>query len=482
MPNRQIALADILRSLPQSYRWIHPSVDSLAESIEITHLSHDHRESAPGSLHFCIRGQHFDGHDFAHEAVNNGALAIVCAYQIDGLPVPQIVVDNVREAMAHAAVAFYGNPSQSLAVVGITGTNGKTTTSHMLGDLVAALDQRVAVYGTLTGQRTTPESIVFQRRLAEAVASRLDVVVVEVTSHSLVQHRTDGTRFRVAAFTNLGHDHLDFHESMDDYFAAKARLFTPAMSERCVVDVSTSWGQKLAAMISPDRLVAVDTAEVPVTGVGPSGATITWRGHEVRLLVAPRFARSNAIMAAEIAVAVGHEPERVAAALSSVSGVRGRFELIDLGQPFSVLVDFAHTPDAIGALLAGAREVFGDAPITLVFGCGGERDAEKRRPMGAIASELADRVVLTSDNPRREDPEAIIDDILDGVPSEARERVVVEVDRAKAIGLAIRTAEDGSVVLVAGKGHEQFQDTGGRRVPFQDHEVARVEIERRGDG
>ena len=230
MPVGEVPLSTILRNLSAAYRWVHPSVDSLAESIQITRLTHDHRDASPGSLHFCIRGSTYDGHDFAHDAVNNGALAVVCAYHLDGLPVPQIIVDNVRASMAQAAVTFFGQPSRSVKVVGITGTHGKTTTSTMLRGLLTALGQPTSVHGTLTGQLTTPESIVFQSRLSDARAAGSDVFVTEVTSHALVQHRVDGAMFRVAAFTNLDSEHLDFHKTMEQYFAAKARLFAPAMS------------------------------------------------------------------------------------------------------------------------------------------------------------------------------------------------------------------------------------------------------------
>jgi UDP-N-acetylmuramoyl-L-alanyl-D-glutamate--2,6-diaminopimelate ligase len=475
VPDVALPLRDLLNSLRLDYRWIHAPGEPDAASIEITHLSHENGDAQPGGLHFCIRGSSYDGHDYAQDAVGAGAVALVCAYHVENLPVPQLLVDNVRRAMAQIACSFYSHPSEKLNVVGITGTNGKTSTAYMVRDILRCLGVAALTYGTLSGQRTTPEAIVFQRRLAEAVATKVDTVVTEVTSHSLVQHRVGGTTFEIAAFTNLSQDHLDYHKTMEAYFTAKSKLFEESVSRRCVVNVSTEWGARLASMIDPARLHSFDPQEVAVSSLSPRGADIVWRGYPVHLPVSPRFLVDNAVMAAEIAVALDHEPAKIATCLEHIAGVRGRYELIDVGQPFVAIIDFGHTPDAIEAVLRNTREIYPDSNITIVFGCGGDRDRDKRRLMGAIAASMADRVVLTSDNPRSESAVDILEEIREGIPAESRSDVNIVPERAAGIALAIDVIREGDVVVVAGKGHEQYQEIDGKRYPFQDHQVVRAE-------
>lgn len=475
-------LRELLDALPLDYRWVHVPGAPDASSIQVTSLSQHHENAEPGGLHFCIRGADYDGHLYAREAVSAGVLALVCAYRVDDLPVPQILVDNVREAMAHIACAFYSHPSRKIKVVGITGTNGKSSTASMLENILKSLGVSVITYGTFTGRYTTPESLLFQRRLAGAVAADVDTVVTEVTSHSLVQHRVDGTTFRIAAFTNLTPDHLDYHKTMEAYFRAKSQLFDPEVSRSCVIDVSTEWGARLAASIESSRRQAFDPRETTVERISRQGASIRWRGHSAQLPVTPRFYLNNAIMAAEIALALGHEAGDIAESLRNLRGVRGRYEVIDIGQPFAAVVDFAHTPDTIRRLLKDTRELYPRARLAIVFGCAGDQDPdreryrENRERMGDIAATLADRVILTSDNPRSEDPETIIREIFSGVPRELHDKVTVAPDRAEAITSAVQDACAGDVILVAGKGHEQFQEIQGRRYPFQDQQVLRAEI------
>ena len=469
-------LRELLDSIPLDYRWVHVPGAPDASSIQITNLSQHHEAAEPGGLHFCIRGAVYNGHRYAREAVSAGALALVCAYRIEDLPVPQIVVDNVREAMAHITCSFYSYPSRRLNVVGITGTSGKSSTAAMLENVLRGLGDSVINYGTFTGRHTTPESLLFQRRLAGAVAADIDTVVTEVTSHSLVQHRVDGTTFRIAAFTNLTPEHLDYHKTMEAYFRAKSHLFDPAMSKSCVIDVSTEWGARLASSVDPSRLHAFGSRDVTVDRLSPQGAHIRWRGHSAYLPVTPRFYLNNAIMAAEIALALGHEASEVADSLRNVRGVRGRYEVIDIGQPFAAIVDYAHTPDTINCVLKDTRELYPQANLVIVFGCGGDRDRKNRAPMGKDAASLAERVVLTSDNPRREEPESIINEIYSGVPKELRDTVTIVPDRAKAIAVAVQDARAGDVVLVVGKGHEQYQEIGDSRYPFQDQQVLRAEL------
>jgi UDP-N-acetylmuramoyl-L-alanyl-D-glutamate--2,6-diaminopimelate ligase len=469
-------LRELLDSIPLDYRWVHVPGAPDASSIQITNLSQHHELAEPGGLHFCIRGAAHDGHRYAREAVSAGALALVCAYRIEDLPVPQILVDNVREAMAHVACAFYSHPSRRLNVVGITGTSGKSSTAGMLEDILRSLGVSVINYGTFSGRRTTPESLLFQRRLAGAATADINTVVTEVTSHSLMQHRVDGTTFRIAAFTNLTPEHLDYHKTMEAYFRAKSQLFDSAMSESCVIDVSTEWGVRLASSIGPSRLHAFDPRDITVDRLSPQGAHIRWRGYSTHLPVIPRFYLNNAIVAAEIALGLGHEASEIAASLRDVRGVRGRYEVIDVGQPFAGVVDYAHTPEEIDRVLKDTRELYPEANLVIVFGCGGDRSREKRAPMGKIAALLADRVVLTSDNPRSEDPASIIDEIYSGVPEELQHTVTVVPDRAKAIAVAVQDARPGDVILIVGKGHEQYQEIGDRRYPFQDQQVLRAEL------
>lgn len=471
-------LRDLLDSMPMDYRWVHVPGAPDASSIQITNLSQHHGDAEPGGLHFCVRGGVDDGHGYAREAVSAGALALVCAYRVEDLPVPQILVDNVREAMAHIACAFYSYPSRRLNVVGITGTSGKSSTAAMLENILRSLGGSVFTYGTFTGRHTTPGALLFQRRLAGAVAADIDTVVTEVTSHSLVQHRVDGTIFRIAAFTNLSPEHLDYHKTMEAYFRAKSQLFDSAMSKSCVIDVSSEWGVRLASSVDSSRLHVFDSRDITVNHLSPQGANVRWRGHSAYLPVTPRFYLNNAIMAAEIALALGHEASDVAASLHNVRGVRGRYEVIDEGQPFAAVIDFAHTADALERVLRDTREVYSQANLTVVFGCGGDRNREKRAPMGAIAASLADHVILTSDNPRNEEPVSIINTIYSGVPEESRDKVTAIPDRAKAISAAVQDARARDVILITGKGHEQYQEIGGRRYPFQDQQVLRAELVR----
>jgi UDP-N-acetylmuramoyl-L-alanyl-D-glutamate--2,6-diaminopimelate ligase len=377
--------------------------------------------------------------------------------------------------MGPVAAVVAGEPSRQLAVLGVTGTNGKTTVVHLLASILEAAGWPARVIGTLTGARTTPEAPELQASLAEARSEGVQAVAMEVSSHALDLHRVDGTWFTVAAFTNLSPDHLDHHGTMEAYFTAKARLFTPAFTDRAVVCTDDAHGQLL-----------VDSAVVPTTAVGlgdagdlvlaPDGSRFRWRGVDVVLPLVGRFNVRNALVAAEVAAAAGVDPTTVARGLAQAPPVPGRLEPIDAGQPFAVVVDYAHTPDGLDQVIGALREV-GRGRLTVVFGCGGDRDPGKRPLMGAAAS-AADRVVLTSDNPRSEDPGAIIEAVLPGIPSSTD--LVVEPDRRAAIAAALEGAGPGDVVLVAGKGHETTQTVGDLVLPFDDREVARELLRARG--
>ena len=440
----------------------------------LTDVEHDSRAVGEGALFACISGSEHDGHDHAPAAVAAGAVALLVERRLD-LPVPQILVADVRRALGPAAAAVYGDPSSAIPVIGVTGTNGKTTTVRLIGDLLAVLGRRTTEIGTLTGVRTTPEAPELQRAFAAARADGIDAIAMEVSSHALHQHRVDGTRFRVSVFTNLGIDHLDYHGDLASYEAAKARLFTAELTDRAIVSTDTPAGARIAETAGVP-VVPVDTTAREAAMTGPTGSRFRWRGHDVALPLAGPFNVTNAVLAAEAVAALDIPEADVADALGRVRGVPGRFETIDEGQAFTVVVDYAHTPDGLEAVLAAAREIT-DRTLTVVFGAGGDRDREKRPAMGEVTRRLADRVVVTSDNPRGEAPEAIISGIVSGMDGTPE---LVEPDRRRAIRHAIAGARDGDVVLIAGKGHETTQTIADEVLDFDDRVVAREELRRLG--
>ena len=452
----------------------------------VSGVEFDSRRVASGALFCCVPGERTDGHAHAAEAVSRGAASLLCDHFLD-LAVTQVRVPShaVRPAMASVAAAFYGHPARSLETVGVTGTNGKTTVTQLVRAILETAGRPTGVIGTLGGTRTTPEAPDLQRRLAELVSEGRRAVAMEVSSHALDQHRVDGMVFDVAAFTNLSRDHLDFHGTMDAYFEAKASLFTPERSRTAVVFADDPWGARLVERIGADRLVAVRSDEASAVALGAGSTTFTWRGRQVALPMSGRFNVDNALVAAAVALALGVEEDDVATGLTSAHAVPGRMELVGDGGPVAVFVDYAHTPVGLDVALTALRAVAGGGRVVCVFGCGGDRDRGKRPEMGAVASALADVVVVTSDNPRSEDPSAIIDQVLsgmtprtvDGVTTGAT--VTVEPDRAAAIRQAIRGAAPGDVVLVAGKGHETTQTVGGTTVPFDDREEAAAALAER---
>ncbi len=453
-------------------------------AVEVTGVEHDSRRVAPGSLFCCLVGKQADGHDHAAEAVERGAVGLVREHDIGPLPreVVQVRVapGTGRAAMAHLAAAFYGHPATSLLTAGVTGTNGKTTVTHLLGAALEHAGHPTTVIGTLTGVRTTPESTDLQRAFATLRDAHprtpRPAVAMEVSSHALVQARVDAVRFDVAVFTNLSHDHIDFHGSMEAYFEAKAMLFEVDRAKVAVVDADDPWGRRILERVRIPAVACTSTGVADVVlGVGSSA--FTWRGERVVVPLTGLVNVTNAQLAAEAAVALGVTPAVVAEGLSAARPVPGRMEVVDTGTlGFSVLVDYAHTPAALEAALAEARRVAaaGGGRTIVVFGCGGDRDSLKRPLMGAAAARSADLVVVTSDNPRHEDPAAIIGEVLGGIDGlePAGADPVVEPDRRLAIEAAIERARPGDVVLVAGKGHETVQEVGERRLPFDDRAVA----------
>lgn len=448
-----------------------------ADRAAVSSITLDSRAVEPGALFCCVRGEHADGHDYAPAAAEAGAVALLAEREVAVAVAAQAIVDDTRRAIGPLAAVFHGDPSRHLEVVGVTGTGGKTTTTHLLGAILDAAGRPAGLIGTLTGVRTTPEAPELQARLAAFLAEGKRAVAMEVSSHALAMHRVDGAWFTVAVFTNLSRDHLDFHRSMDDYFAAKARLFTPEMSGRAVVNLDDPRGRLLAdAALVPT--VGYSMADATDIVVGARESRFRWRGADMRVPLGGRFNISNAIAAATAVAELGIDAAAIAAGLDAARPVAGRFELVDAGQPFPVVVDYSHKPDALVQVLASAREVAApDGRVVVVFGAGGDRDRSKRPEMGAVAAELAELVVVTSDNPRSEDPDAIIAEILTGIPDTAARtadgRLAVEPDRRAAIALAVGAARPGDVVVIAGKGHETSQTIGDRVLPFDDREVAR---------
>ena len=442
--------------------------------VVVRDVEHDSRRVGPGVLFCCVPGVNTDGHDHAADAVAAGAVALLVERPLD-LGVPQLVVPSVRHAMGPAASLVHGDPSTDLTVIGVTGTNGKTTTVRLVTSILTALGVRAREVGTLTGARTTPEAPELQRVFADARRAGDQVVAMEVSSHALEQHRVDGTHFRVVGFTNLGVDHLDHHGTIDDYFEAKRRLFWGGFAEFAVIDTRGVWGRTLADGLEMPHVV-IDDSHLVGARTGPLSSRFEWRGVDVDLPLAGIFNVANAIMAAEIVHAIGYGPAEIAAALAEAPTVPGRFEPIEEGQEFTVVVDYAHTPDGLEAVLAAAREVT-ERSLVVVFGAGGDRDRSKRPQMGEVARRLADRVVVTSDNPRGEAPEAIIAGIVSGMD---RPPELVEIDRRTAIRHALAGARKGDVVLIAGKGHESTQTVGDEITEFDDRDVARDELRRLG--
>jgi UDP-N-acetylmuramoyl-L-alanyl-D-glutamate--2,6-diaminopimelate ligase len=452
---------------------------------EVIDVTLNSREVTPGALFACTTGLRLDGHDYAADAIGRGAVALLCERPLD-VAVVQVVVPSVREVLGPVSAAFWGQPSLAVRVVGVTGTNGKTTTCALLASIFEAHGWRAGVVGTLTGERTTPEAPQLQRRLATLRDEGAAAVAIEVSSHALDQHRVGGTRFAAAVFTNLSQDHLDYHGTMEAYFAAKARLFTGGQAEVAVINTADPWGARLAAQLpaAGPRVVTYSPEEATGIITSAESTSFSWRGLRVGLRMGGTFNVANAVAAAVTAEALGIGVGTVCEGLASAAPVRGRFETVDAGQPFSVLVDFAHTPAALGAALRAARELAETpaataaghrARVLLVFGAGGERDRGKRPQLGRVASEMADLAVLTSDNPRSEEPLAIIGEVASGAHGAG---LVVEPDRAVAIERAISEAGPGDVVLIAGKGHEAGQDFGSHVDPFDDAQAARLALER----
>jgi UDP-N-acetylmuramoyl-L-alanyl-D-glutamate--2,6-diaminopimelate ligase len=459
-----------------------------APEVEVSGLAYSSQSVTPGTLYFCVPGFRADGHDFAPDAVERGAVALVCERPL-GLGIPEVVVEDVRRAMGPAAARFYRDPTAQLRVVGITGTNGKTTTAFLVRHVLDGAGIQTGLLGTVKRvvggveeevERTTPEAIDVQATFRRMLDAGDRACAMEVSSHALELGRASGIRFGCKVFTNLTQDHLDFHQTMERYFLAKRRLFDepgPA-----IVNVDDEYGRRLASEIDEPVTFALEAdadyraRDVRFDLAGSSFVCETPDGPlQLECALPGLFNVQNALAAVATARSLGVGPEPIANALASFGRVPGRFEPVDEGQQFGVLVDYAHTPDSLENVLRAARELT-RGRLHVVFGAGGDRDRSKRPVMGDAARRLADRVIVTSDNPRSEDPESIIDQIVEGTGA----GVERDVDRRRAIRLAVETAEPGDVVVIAGKGHEQGQEfAGGRKEPFDDVTVAREALRAR---
>ena len=460
----------------------------------VADLAYDARRVTPGALFACVPGERADGHDFAAQAVERGAVALLVERELD-LDVPQLVVPDARLGMALAADAFFGRPTRELEVAGVTGTNGKTTTAFLLYSILAAAGHRPGLLGTVEMRiggerrpvtRTTPEAIDLQRTFRELLDAGDRSCAMEASSHASELKRLVGTRFRALVFTNLSQDHLDFHGTLEAYYDAKRRLFSePDVDGNrppAAVNVGDPHGRRLADELRGlgGRVLTfglVDEADVRAERLEltPSATSFRAAGLTVRPRLRGRFNVENVLGAIAAGNLLEIADDAIVRGIEHVAGVPGRFESVDEGQPFAVLVDYAHTPEALENVLAEARRLAAGRLIC-VFGCGGDRDRAKRPLMGEVVTRLADRAIVTSDNPRSEDPLEIIAAIRAGMAGDEE----VEPDRAAAIARAVEDAEEGDVVVIAGKGHEQGQEFGDRTIPFDDREVARDALRRLG--
>ena len=460
--------------------------------IEISELCVDSKRATPGALFFCTPGLHMDAHDFAPQAVEKGASALVVERFLP-LDVPQVKVEDVRAAVSYVASEYFGNPSEKLMMLGITGTKGKTTTSFLVKAIMEAAGVKTGLIGTvcsmigdetIPNRLTTPDPIETQTLLRRMVDAGMECVIMEVSAHALDMHRLAGVKFKVAAFSNFSQDHLDYFADLDAYFAAKMRLLAPGVCEDIVYNVDD---ERVSAGVralgrQAMRIGIRESSDVYANDIeiGERGCSFLMTWHKrfrttISLHLAGIFNVYNALLAAGICICAGAGPESIRQGLESVYNVPGRIELLDTGTPYRVILDYAHSPDSLENILKAVRQTTKGRMIAL-FGCGGDRDRGKRPVMGEIAGELADYCILTSDNPRNEDPMDILNAIEAGIKPTGCEYVVIE-NRREAIRYALRFAGAGDVVVLAGKGHETYQEIRGEKHPFDEKVVVRELLE-----
>ena len=433
----------------------------------ISGISQHDQKVEQGDIFCCVKGSRHDGHDYASEAVRKGAKALLCERPL-GSGVPEAITPDVRGAMARMSAVLHGRPSQRIDVIGITGTNGKTTVAAMLAAILRKAGRPIRTLGTLASSLTTLDALPLQAELHEA-AEASESVVMEVSSHGLIQQRVDAVRFKACVFTNLSQDHLDYHSNMEEYFRAKQLLFDPVRTNCAVVNTDSGYGRRLVdEMDASIHLRTCSREDAEVLEISLSQTRFVWQDEEVRLAQRGSMAVENAVTAATAAQELGVSLQDIKAGLAAAPQVPGRFEIIR-SEPAAVIVDFAHTPEALAFALQNCAETAPEAEIILVFGCGGDRDKAKRPLMGEVADRLASKIVITSDNPRSEPPEKIAEQIAVGI---AGTPFALELDRRAAISQALQEAKPGDIVLIAGKGHERAQQVGERALPFDDRLVA----------
>lgn len=456
----------------------------IGEDVEVNELRYNSRKVEKGDVFCCVVGTFADGHKYAAQAVEAGAAALVVERQLD-LDVPQVLVENTRIAMAEMAAAYYGNPADEMVMIGITGTNGKTSTSYMLKSIAERMGKKVGLIGTIRNmigdiiidtERTTPESVDLQRILRQMKDENVDVVIMEVSSHSLDQKRVHGISYDVGCFTNLTQDHLDYHKTFENYFAAKKLMF--AQCEKAVINLDDSYAADMVAGVDIPMLTVGVREQADVTA---SEIDITTRGVQFdfnyrnvtsrfNVPIPGLFSVFNAMSAAGIALTLGWTLDSIKYGLEHMVSVSGRLEPLPTGKnEFTVLLDYAHTPDALENLLKTVRG-FATGRVVTLFGCGGDRDHAKRPIMGEIAGRFSDFAIVTSDNPRSEDPMEIIANVEDGVKKSGCEYVVIE-NRRDAIEYALKNANKNDVIILAGKGHENYQEINGGKQPFDEKEI-----------
>ncbi len=430
---------------------------------EILRIVHDSRLVQQGDLFCCIPGLLHDGHEFALDAVKAGASAVVAEKPLN-IEVPLVETTSTRKSLALLSSFHAGNPSRDLEVVGVTGTNGKTSVVHLLEQILRHAGHEVESSGTLTGERTTPEAPDLQNRLSKWRDRGVDSAVMEVSSHALSQHRVDGTEFSAVAFTNLSRDHLDYHKSMEEYFKAKERLFEQSFSSKAVVVVGQEAGDRIASTSQKNGL------EVVEVDVNSASSTGSWHGQSLKIPFEAQFMTVNTLVAAELALLLEVPPSKIASGISQLQAVPGRFEILKSESSPAIVIDYAHTPEALKATLKSARALKEKGRVLVVFGCGGGRDQGKRPLMGAMADVGADFSVVTSDNPRGESPMSIIEEIVSGMSAGNH---IVEENRKEAIKIALMNSEPEDVIVIAGKGHETTQEIAGQLFDFDDKEISK---------
>ncbi|MBC95496.1 UDP-N-acetylmuramoyl-L-alanyl-D-glutamate--2,6-diaminopimelate ligase [bacterium] len=444
--------------------------------LEIHGLSYDSRSTNGGDLFFCFEGEKNDSHNFAHDVIKEGASALVVERRVN-IDFPQIISSSSRKMMSEIAEIFYDFPSREITTIGVTGTNGKTTTVSILSAIAEAAGKKSETIGTLTGQLTTPEAPDLQRQIRDFIRNGVSFLAMEVSSHALLQNRISEITYDAAIFTNLSLDHLDYHGDMESYYQAKSLLFSPIHSKLAVINVDNEFGKKLMHEVEIPE-VSFSLNDVEIIEQTLIKTTFRWKGKIINLNLPGVFNLENALGAAVAADALGFDREAIVKGLESVEGTPGRFELLEHsdGQPY-VIIDYCHTPDGLEKILLSIKELLAEGRTHVVFGCGGDRDTTKRAPMGMISETHATNVYLTSDNPRSEDQMGIINDILSGIND--IETVYVNPDRREAIHHAIKSANQDDVVLIAGKGCEPYQEVSGTFLPFLDSDVGREALEAR---